>query len=271
MLKFPSKARLAHIVFESDDWASKTFDVVLLVLIFLSVGVAILDSVRQIHLDYGEFLYQLEWGFTILFSIEYGLRIWLSRKPKGYIFSFYGMVDLFAILPSFLSLLVANTQLFAVVRALRFLRVLRVLKLGKHMQEAQILVAALHSSRLKIQIFVGSVLTIVLVMGTLMFLIEGPANGFTSIPVSMYWAIVTLTTVGFGDITPNTPLGQFAASLIMLLGYAIIAVPTGIVSSELTEAKRKRNKEKEVGCPKCHAGNHDFDALYCKYCGTTLP
>lgn len=270
MFKLPTKARLAHIVFESDDWASKTFDLVLLVLIFLSVAVAILDSVHQIHLEYGNILYLMEWTFTVLFSLEYGLRIWLSRKPKGYIFSFYGMVDLFAILPSFLSLVVANTQLFAVVRALRFLRVLRVLKLGKHMQEAQILVSALHNSRLKIQIFLGSILTIVLVMGTLMFLIEGPANGFTSIPVSMYWAIVTLTTVGFGDITPNTPLGQFAASLIMLLGYAIIAVPTGIVSSELTEAKRKRRKAKEVTCPNCHAGNHDLDAFHCKYCGKTL-
>lgn len=271
MFKLPTKARLAHIVFESDDWASKTFDVVLLVLIFLSVGVAILDSVQQIHEGYGYILYQLEWGFTFLFSIEYGLRIWLSTRRKGYLFSFYGMVDLFAILPSFLGLVVANTQLFAVVRALRFLRVLRVLKLGQHIREAQILTTALHSSRLKIQIFVGSVLTIVLVMGTLMFLIEGPANGFTSIPVSMYWAIVTLTTVGFGDITPNTPLGQFAASLIMLLGYAIIAVPTGIVTSELTEAKRKRRKGKQVTCPGCYAANHDLDARHCKYCGTTLP
>jgi voltage-gated potassium channel len=270
MMNFPSKSRLAHIVFESDDKASKLFDILLLVLIFLSVMAAVLDSVSEIGEVYGPFLYGIEWAFTLVFTVEYLIRIWLSRRPIKYILSFYGLVDLLAILPAFLSLIIVNTQLFAVVRALRFLRVLRILKMGRHLREGQILMLALQNSRWKIQIFLGSVLTIVLVMGTLMFLIEGPENGYTSIPISMYWAIVTLTTVGFGDITPLTSTGKFAASIIMLLGYAIIAVPTGIVTSELTAASRKRSKGKEVECPTCHARDHDADAYHCKYCGTRL-
>jgi voltage-gated potassium channel len=269
MMNFPSKFRLAHIVFESDDKASKLFDIILLVLIFVSVGLAIMDSVPAFHQKFGPTLYLMEWGFTFVFTIEYLLRIWLSRSAIRYMVSFYGIVDLLAILPSFLSLVVANTQLFAVVRALRFLRILRILKLGRHLRESQILLLALKNSRLKIQIFIGSVITIVLVMGTLMFLIEGPEHGFTSIPTSMYWAIVTLTTVGFGDITPQTPLGQFTASIIMLLGYAIIAVPTGIITSEMT-ANKWKEKDNDVKCPVCNSRDHDADAYHCKYCGTRL-
>ncbi len=269
-MNLPSKSRLAHIIFESDDTASKNFDVILLILIFLSVMAAVLDSVRDISEEYGSLLYGIEWGFTLVFTLEYLTRIWLSRRTIKYITSFYGIVDLLAILPAFLSLIIVNTQLFAVVRALRFLRVLRILKMGRHLREGQILMLALQNSRWKIQIFLGSVLTIVLVMGTLMFLIEGPENGYTSIPISMYWAIVTLTTVGFGDITPLTSIGKFAASVIMLLGYAIIAVPTGIVTAELTAATRKRRKGKEVECPICHARDHDLDAFYCKHCGSRL-
>ncbi|AGA77829.1 ion transporter [Echinicola vietnamensis] len=264
-----TRKRLAHIVFESDDTASKRFDIVLLVAILGSVTIAILDSVQELHKEYGTVFYLLEWSFTILFTMEYLLRVWLSRRTAGYVFSFYGLVDLLAILPTYLSLIVANSHFLAVVRALRFLRVLRVLKLGRYLREAQVLTDALYNSRLKIQVFLGSVVTIVLVMGTVMFFIEGPESGFTSIPTAMYWAIVTLTTVGYGDISPATPLGQFMASLIMLLGYAIIAVPTGIVTSEIS-ASSKRRKQDERVCHTCHASGHDDDAYHCKYCGTRL-
>lgn len=268
-MKF-TKKRLAHIVFESDDWASKTFDVILLLLIFGSIFVAILDSVASLRAEYGDTFLILEWIFTILFTIEYFLRIWLSRKPKGYIFSFFGMVDLLAILPGYLSILIVNSQLLTVVRALRLLRVIRILKLGRYIAEAEYLTKSLRSSSHKIMIFIGFVLTIVLIMGTLMFIIEGPENGFSSIPVGMYWAIVTLTTVGFGDITPQTTLGQFVASIIMLLGYAIIAVPTGIVTSEMAAEKRRIEKTKQVTCPACkHSGLDEWDE-YCKFCGEKL-
>lgn len=266
-----TKKRLAHIVFESDDWASKTFDIVLLFLIFGSIFVAILDSVGSLRARYGEVFLILEWVFTILFTIEYFLRVWLSRKPSGYIFSFFGVVDLLAILPSYLSFFVLNSQLFTVVRALRLLRVIRILKLGRYVAEAEYLTKSLRSSSHKILIFIGFVITIVLIMGTFMFIIEGPQHGFTSIPIGMYWAIVTLTTVGFGDIYPVTPLGQLVSSLIMLLGYAIIAVPTGIVSSEM--ASQKRKDEKLLGnktCPKCRYSPIHLDDNYCKNCGEKL-
>lgn len=266
-----SKSRLAHIVFESDDKASKRFDVVLLVLILLSVLVVILDSVAEYHEQYGPILYAAEWFFTAAFTLEYFLRIWLSNKKLGYVFSFYGVVDLLAILPTYFSLFFIQSQYLIVIRALRFLRILRVLKLTEHVNEAQILMSALKQSRLKIQIFLGSVLTIVLVMGSFMYIIEGPESGFSSIPRSMYWAIVTLTTVGYGDIAPTSNFGQFVASIIMLLGYAIIAVPTGIVSSELTAAKnRKESAMRPKICHNCSLQEHDWDAKFCKSCGSQL-
>ncbi|GGZ35010.1 ion transporter [Echinicola pacifica] len=264
-----SRKRLAHIVFESEDAASKRFDVALLIAILGSVTITILDSVSSLHNAYGSVFYVLEWSFTILFTIEYFLRVWLSRRTMGYVLSFYGLVDLLAILPTYISFFVVNSHFLAVVRALRFLRVLRVLKLGRYLREAQVLTEALYNSRLKIQVFLGSVVTVVLVMGTVMFFIEGPESGFTSIPTAMYWAIVTLTTVGYGDISPATPLGQFMASLIMLLGYAIIAVPTGIVTSEIN-ASQKRQLDQQRGCHTCNAKGHDEDAYHCKYCGTRL-
>ncbi|SHM35428.1 voltage-gated potassium channel [Cyclobacterium lianum] len=273
MTSFPSKERLAHIVYESDDRASKNFDLGLLVLILLSVLVVILDSVREIHLNYGSLLYWLEWFFTIVFTLEYLLRIWLSNDRPGYIFGFYGIVDLLAILPTFLSLILVQSQYLMVVRALRFLRILRILKLPEYLREAALLASALKNSRAKIQIFVGSVLTIVLVMGSIMYIIEGPENGYTSIPRAMYWAIVTLTTVGYGDISPNTDLGQFMASIIMLLGYAIIAVPTGIVTSEMTFAKSKTEAAGEHTlkiCKTCRLQRHSADAVYCRQCGSKL-
>ncbi|SFU08130.1 voltage-gated potassium channel [Algoriphagus locisalis] len=265
-----TKKRLAHIVFESDDWASKTFDIVLLFMIFGSIFVAILDSVGSLRAQYGEVFLILEWVFTGLFTIEYLLRIWLSRRPKNYIFSFFGMVDLLAILPTYLSFFVMNSQLLSVVRALRLLRVIRILKLGRYVAEAEYLTKSLKASSHKIMIFVGFVLTIVLITGTLMFIVEGPDSGFTSIPVGMYWAIVTLTTVGFGDITPITPVGQLLSSLIMLMGYAIIAVPTGIVSSEMASQKRRLEKSNQIVCPACkHTGLEKADE-YCRFCGEKL-
>lgn len=273
MIYFPSKKRLAHIVYESDDRASKNFDLALLVLILLSVVIVILDSVQKIRDDYGPILYWLEWFFTIIFSIEYFLRIWLGNNKSGYIFSFYGVVDLLAVLPTYLSLFLFQTQYLTVIRALRFLRILRILKLPEYIKEASLLTEALKHSRTKIQIFVGSVLTIVLVMGSIMYIIEGPESGFTSIPRSMYWAIVTLTTVGYGDITPTTDFGQFMASIIMLLGYAIIAIPTGIVTSELVTAKSagEINTHPDIKlCPACNLKNHSLDAVFCRRCGTRL-
>jgi voltage-gated potassium channel len=262
-----SKKRIAHIVFESNDRASRTFDVVVLILILGSVTVVILDSVSELHLKFGNTFYFLEWVFTLLFTIEYALRIWLTNKTFRYAVSFYGIVDLLAILPGYLGLFIANTQLLTVVRALRLLRVIRVLKLGRYISEADFIKGALKASATKIQLFLFSVLTIVLIMGTLMFIIEGPEAGFTSIPVSMYWSIVTLTTVGFGDITPQTPLGQFIASLIMLLGYAIIAVPTGIVTSEMAKRKQPPIVENSRTCTFCGKDGIDPEDNYCKNCG----
>jgi voltage-gated potassium channel len=271
MIKFPSKARLAHIVFEHDDKASRTFDVALLVAILFSVGIVILDSVKVLHEQYGYIFYVFEWVFTILFTIEYGLRLWLSNRKLGYIFSFYGMVDLLAIIPTYLSIFFFNTQFLVVIRSLRLLRVIRVLKLGRYLKDAEFLSEALRASRAKIQIFIASMLTIVLIAGTIMYIVEGPEGGFTSIPMSMYWAIVTLTTVGFGDITPLTPIGKLLASIIMLMGYGIIAVPTGIITSEMTQVKSRRKLATARLCRKCDQTVLDKEALFCKYCGEKLP
>jgi voltage-gated potassium channel len=270
MAKFPSKSRLAHIVFEHDDRASKNFDLWVLVLILASLAVVILDSEPSLNEKYHHEFYILEWIFTLLFTIEYGLRLWLSNRKLGYIFSFYGLVDLMAIIPTYLSLFLVNTQFLVVIRGLRLLRVVRIFKLARYMREAETLKKALRNSRTKIQLFVGTVLTIVLITGTIMFIVEGPKSGFTSIGVSMYWAIVTLTTVGYGDITPLTPFGKFLSAIIMLLGYAIIAVPTGIVSSELTSISRDSTKITKKFCKTCRSRNLDEDSNYCKHCGEPL-
>lgn len=271
MAPFISKSRLAHIVFEHDDKASKNFDLLILGLILGSLLVVILDSEPSLYNRYQREFLVLEWIFTGLFTIEYIMRIWLSERKWGYIFSFYGLVDLLAIIPTFLSLFFAGTQFLVVVRALRLLRVVRILKLGKYLREAETLKTAMHNSKTKIQLFLGTVVTVVLIAGTLMFIIEGPENGFTSIGISMYWAIVTLTTVGYGDITPLTPYGKFISSVIMLLGYAIIAVPTGIVTSELTAAKSiSFPGQQDKSCKTCKARHLDHNANYCKYCGEML-
>lgn len=265
-----TKKRLAEIVFDHKDKASRTFDIVLLALIFGSVLVAILDSVEELHVPFGRTFYILELLFTLIFTLEYIMRIWLSSKPFRYIVSFYGIVDLLAILPVYLSFFVVNVQLLTVVRALRLLRVIRILKLGRYLSEAEFIREALEASMKKIQIFIFAVMTIVLIMGTLMYLVEGPEAGFTSIPRGMYWAIVTLTTVGFGDITPITPLGQFLASIIMLMGYAIIAVPTGIVSSEMAKKRLPKELIETKTCHSCGEDGLGKNDKFCKNCGAEL-
>jgi len=260
--------RLHEIIFEADTRAGKWFDVVLILSILGSVLVVMLDSVSAFSSRYGLSLYGLEWGFTLMFTVEYLLRLACVSRPLGYAFSFLGVVDLLAILPTYVSLLVPGSQYLIVVRVLRVLRVFRVFKLVNYIGEASVLIRALRASQRKITIFLLTVLTLVVIFGSLMYLIEGPKYGFTSIPRSVYWAIVTMTTVGYGDISPKTSPGQALASLIMVLGYAIIAVPTGIVTSELSLAGRKAVSTQV--CPACMAEGHEPDAVFCKYCSERL-
>jgi len=260
--------RWYEIIFHSNTPAGRLFDVILLIMIVISVGVVMLDSVPAFRNEYRTPFTNLEWFFTILFTIEYVIRIIVSRKPRIYIFSFYGVIDLISLLPTYFSLIIAGSHYLLVIRILRMLRVFRVLKLTRFMRASHVLTLSLRQSRFKIIVFFEVLLTTVVIMGSLMYIIEGPENGFTSIPVSIYWAIVTLTTVGFGDITPNTALGQFFASLIMILGYSIIAVPTGIISAEIVKAGNVSFVEKK--CTNCKAELHDSDALFCKYCGKSL-
>ncbi len=256
-----------EIVFESETKAGRAFDVALITLILLSVGTVMLESVRGARDVLGPELLIAEWCFTILFTAEYVLRLISVRRPLRYVLSFYGIVDLIAILPTYLSLFVPGTQFFLTIRILRLLRIFRVLKLSEYSSASRIITSALMASRKKILVFVLAVLTIVTVVGSVMYVVEGEENGFVNIPVSIYWAIVTMTTVGYGDISPQTALGKFLASLVMILGYGIIAVPTGIVTAELAFAGKPASSQV---CPECHAEPHDLDALYCKYCGTEL-
>ena len=260
--------RLHQIIFEAETPAGKTFDILLIVSIILSVLVVILDSINRVNERYGEYLYMLEWMFTILFTIEYGLRIYCTGKPFRYIFSFFGIVDLLAVLPTYLSLLLPGSQYLGVVRVLRVLRVFRVLKLVQYLSEARLLITALHASRRKIEVFLYVVLTMVIILGSSMYVIEGEEHGFTSIPRGIYWAVVTLTTVGYGDISPHTDLGQALATVVMILGYSVIAVPTGIISAELARADAL--KMTTISCPECSAEGHEDDAVYCKFCGAPL-
>ena len=263
----PLRARLHEIIFEADTPAGKLFDIVLLVSIIVSVVVVMADSVRPWHDRMGNLFLTLEWIFTILFTIEYLLRIYSVRSSWKYITSFYGIIDLVAILPTYLRLLLPGSQYFMVVRVLRVLRVFRVLKFVQYLREARQLMTALRASRRKITVFLFTVFTMVIILGSLMYIIEGEKNGFTSIPKSIYWAIVTLTTVGYGDIAPRTNLGQALAALIMVLGYSIIAVPTGIVTAEMTQAAGKVSTQ---ACPNCGAEGHDWNAVHCKFCGAKL-
>lgn len=267
----PRRARLHEIIFESDTPAGKLFDVILLVTILLSVLAAILESVAGIQNRYGTLLYGLEWFFTIVFTIEYFFRLGCVLRPSRYATSFFGMVDLMAIFPTYLSLFVAGTQSLLVIRILRLLRLFRVFKLGRYLGEARQLMDALRASRAKITVFLLTVLSVVIIMGALMYLVEGPENGFTSIPRGIYWAIVTMTTVGYGDIAPQTSLGQALAAIIMVLGYGIIAVPTGIFSASMIKFSTHTGHSVTTQvCPSCLAEGHEEDAVFCKYCGTKL-
>ncbi len=261
----PWRKKLHEIIFEHHTYWGRKFDVLLLWAILLSIIAVMLESVEDIRLEYGEELRIVEWVFTIAFTLEYIARILSVKKPKYYITSFYGIIDLLAFLPTYLSIFLAGGQYLMVIRTIRLLRVFRILKLARFLGESRLLKNALKASRYKITVFFGAVLILVIVMGTLMYLVEGPENGFNSIPLSVYWAIVTLTTVGYGDIAPQTVSGKALASIIMLLGYAIIAVPTGIVTSEITQASRERKKNNV--CDHCSAEGHDIDAKYCRNCG----
>ncbi len=256
-----------EVIFESDTPAGKWFDIVLIICILLSVVTVMLDSVSSIRTTYGSLLTTAEWFFTILFTIEYVLRLICIGRPIRYAVSFFGIIDLLAILPTYTSLFIYGSRYLVTIRVLRVLRVFRVLKLGHHTKEANLLKKALYASRRKVFVFLFVVLTLVIIIGSLIYAIEGQENGFTSIPRSMYWAIVTLTTVGYGDISPNTGLGQFLAAMVMILGYSIIAVPTGIVTAELSQTYKQKSSQV---CPQCAAEGHDQDAKYCKYCGTKL-
>ncbi|MDZ7764601.1 MAG: ion transporter [Melioribacteraceae bacterium] len=262
-----SRERLHEIIFEADTKFGKLFDLGLITSILLSVAAVVLDSIEEINNVYGRELYLIEWFFTIMFTFEYLLRIYSLRRPLEFMVSFYGIIDLTAVLPTYLSLFVPGTQYLLVIRILRVLRVFRILKIVRYISEASMLKQALKASKRKIVIFLFFVLASVVILGSMMYLIEGRENGFTSIPVSIYWSIVTLTTVGYGDISPQTPLGQILASVIMILGYGIIAVPTGIVTSEMTNIRRGTNTQ---SCPSCGKEGHDDDADHCKYCGAEL-
>lgn len=260
--------QLHEIIFEADTPAGKAFDLALLGAIMASVAAVVLESVPSFRSSHGPLLRQIEWFFTLLFTAEYLLRLFSVGRPGQYAKSFFGLVDLLSILPTYLSLLVAGTQSLIVIRALRLLRVFRVLKLAHFVGESQLLQAAIRASTRKIIVFLGTVLTLVLIIGAAMYLIEGEENGFTSIPMAIYWAIVTLTTVGYGDIAPQTMLGKLFASFVMIIGYGIIAVPTGIVTVELANASRPQISTQ--ACTQCSAEGHDYDATFCKYCGARI-
>jgi voltage-gated potassium channel len=267
--------RIRDIVELHDDPIERTFDIVVIGAIILSVLVVTLDSVPSIAARYGRLLYVAEWVFTVLFTIEYGLRLWTARHPLRYARSFFGLVDLLSVLPTYLSVLFPAGRFLVAFRLLRVLRVFRILKLAQYVREASVLSAALRTGRYKIIVFVSAVLTVVVIVGALMYLIEGAEAGFTSIPQGIYWAIVTLTTVGYGDIAPKTALGRTLASTLMVLGYGVIAVPTGIVTLELDRASRDQAaREAEPPptrvCGTCGSTAHDADALYCKRCGAPL-
>jgi voltage-gated potassium channel len=264
----PIRARLHGIIFEADTPAGRTFDVLLLVAIVSSVIVVMLESVASVRTRAGPTLRALEWWFTILFTIEYLFRLASVHRPLRYAVSFFGIIDLLAILPTYLSLVLPGAQSLLVIRLLRLLRIFRVLKLAEYLRESRTLAQALRASRRKIEVFLLAVVSIVVVVGALMYVIEGEKHGFTSIPLSIYWAVVTLTTVGYGDLAPATPLGQALSVVLMLTGYGIIAVPTGIVTVELTRAAAAPVSGQ--ACPACGLAAHEPDAGYCRRCGARL-
>ena len=262
------KHRLHEIIYEADTPAGKAFDLILLVFILLSVVLVALESVPSIDIAYHSLLDQAEWFITLLFTIEYVLRILSVSRPKKYIFSFFGIIDLLSILPKYLSLLFIGTHSLVAIKALRLLRVFRILKLTPYIKESNNLLRALKSSKTKISVFIFGVLVLCVIFGTVMYLVEGDQSGFTSIPRSIYWCIVTLTTVGYGDIAPATPFGQLIASFIMILGYGIIAVPTGIVTAEMANPVPVDTNTQV--CPDCLQPSHKENAIYCHQCGELL-
>ncbi len=269
MISEKLRTRLHTVIHEADTPAGKAFDLILLAVIGASIIAVMLESVNWINLEYGRELYIIEWVITIVFTFEYIARVISVRKPLQYILSFYGIIDLLATLPTYLGLLFPSLHFLIALRAVRLLRIFRVLKLVRYVGASNLLVVALRKSRIKIMVFLFTVLVLCIIMGTVMYLVEGPENGFSSIPTSIYWTIVTLTTVGFGDITPHTPLGQVFASIIMVMGYGIIAVPTGIVTSEII-AHEQHAKNNTQACPDCGVNNHKDDANFCFHCGAAL-
>lgn len=268
------RKKIHNIIFYSDTKAGKLFDIVLLILILLSVILVMLESVGSIDAIYGNFFDYMEWVVTLLFTIEYTARVAVSNKPFKYIFSFLGIIDFLSLLPKYISFFIIGSHALLALRALRLLRVFRILKLARYIGESNKLIEALKTSRAKISVFLMAVMVLCIVLGTIMYLIEGGENGFTSIPRSVYWCIVTLTTVGFGDIAPSTPFGQLIASLVMIIGYGIIAVPTGIVSAEYTQHMNdeeiKKNQKKGSHCPNCGTKKEQEKASFCYICGESL-
>lgn len=263
------RSKLFKIIYHADTPAGKWFDILLILFIVLSVLTIILDSVLELHLAYGQYFYVLEWFFTIIFTFEYILRLISIKSPIRYMFSFFGIVDILSILPTYLSLFFVGAQQLLVIRILRILRVFRILKLVQYTHQAQILTNAIKNSRHKIFVFFFFIATVLIIFGSLMYLIEGSENGFTSIPHGIYWAVVTLTTVGYGDIAPQTVLGRFVASFIMLTGYSIIAVPTGIFAAELNRETRRKRKLSRL-CQTCNLRGHTKSAIFCRRCGEEL-
>ena len=269
--------KLHEIIYEADTPAGKLFDIVLLFVIIASIILVMLESVKSIDLKYHNILNILEWIITVLFTLEYFARIIVVKKPIRYVISFYGIIDLLSTIPKYISLIATGTHALVALRALRLLRIFRILKLGRYLGASNNLVTALKASRAKISVFLFAVVILSIILGTIMYMIEGEENGFTNIPKSVYWCIVTLTTVGFGDIAPSTPLGQFIAALVMIMGYGIIAVPTGIVSAEYVSQKKQASDVKDPNsrfntqsCSNCLAEGHSDDAKFCYKCGNPL-
>lgn len=268
----PLQAKLYTVIFGTDTTAGKWFDIVLIIAILVSVTVIVLDSIAGVHRSFGPLLQRIEWGFTLLFTLEYLLRIWIARNRRAYLRSVYGVIDLLAILPSYLAFFLPQTAPLLIVRLLRVLRVFRVLRLVSFLDEANTVAGALRQSARQVFVFFSMIVTVMVVFGCLMYVIEGPDNGFSNIPVSVYWAIVTVTTVGYGDVVPVTTMGRAISAMAMLVGYAIIAVPTGIFTTNLMMRREHAtgSGSKPLNCPQCARAGHEADARYCRFCGTSL-